>query len=209
MPAIRHLEKLLLVVALGALLVAVAWARRHAPPPVLIPARVPTSGVAYTPTGSGMEATENPGWNQPSPQARGAEWVYELFTPPEIYYDPRSREFSVKPPVTAGPEEQSHAAPLVAPPEPFRLQLVGYVGGEGSYLGTFENLATTEHILARTGRTLPELGVTIRDFQVKRVRREPDDSMPTSELIATAVVRDERTGEDVVLTNLERAYARP
>jgi len=98
-----------------------------------------------------------------------------VFTPPEIYYDGRSREFSVTPPTTSEAAARDDSRP--APAAPFRLQLVGFVGGEGSYRGMFENLATTEHFLARSGRALPELEVTIRDFQVQRVRRESPDGM--------------------------------
>jgi hypothetical protein len=202
-------EKILVALTTCTLLLAGAWARYNAPHLALASARPLIHGVPYLAATGGTAAAESPEWSRPSSQKRGTDWVYEMFTPPEIYYDGRSQEFSVKPPLTADPETEAHPEPVVAPMEPFRLQLVGFVGGEGSYLGTFENVATSEHILARSGRAVPELAVTIRDFQVKRVRREPDDSMPTSELIATAVVRDERTGDDVVLTNLERAYVRP
>jgi hypothetical protein len=209
MRRLPNYEKVLVAVALAALLLACAWTRQNAPRLMSMTAGPLVQALPYAAVAGGTAETENPDWDRPPAQKRGPDWVYEMFTPPEIYYDGRSREFSVTPPVTPGPETETNPEPAVAPLEPFRLQLVGFVGGEGSYLGAFENVATTEHILARSGRTLPELAVTIRDFQVKRVRREPDDSMPTSELIATAVVRDERTGDDVVLTNLERAYVRP
>ncbi len=209
MSSVRHPERIWLVLSLVALLGAGGWARCNPPRPLQTKAGPPIEAAPYLPTERVPRDVGAAGWNRPPSQQRGGEWVYEMFTPPEIFYDPRSREFSVKPPAMLAPETEVIPAPVIAPPAPFRLQLVGFVGGEGSYLGTFENLATTEHILARSGRTLPDLGVTIRDFQVKRVRREPEDSMATSELMATAVVRDDRTGEDVVLTNLERAYARP
>jgi hypothetical protein len=206
---VRHPEKILLVLSVAALLGAVGWAQYNPTQSKDMKAGPPIAAARYVPAAPTPREAEPPGWNRPPSQQRGDEWVYEMFTPPEIFYDPRSREFSVKPPATLTPETETTPVPVIAPPEPFRLQLVGFVGGEGSYLGTFENLTTTEYILARGGRALPDLGVTIRDFQVKRVRREPEDSMATSELMATAIVRDERTGEDVVLTNLERAYVRP
>jgi len=167
-------------------------------------------GEGYRPAVFKSVASPRRAWSAPISQARGAEWVYDVFTPPEIYYDPRSKEFTVTPPRAPAAElpDDDGPAPAVRPTA-FRLQLVGFVGGEGNYLGTFENLGTTEHILARGGRALPELGLTIRDFQVKSVRRESADSMAANELVATAVVRDERTGADVVLTNLERVYLRP
>src|SRR5438046_1675101 len=40
--------------------------------------------------------TEN--WGAPVAQKRGREWIYDTFTPPEIFYNPRSKRFTVKPP---------------------------------------------------------------------------------------------------------------
>lgn len=211
MTGIRSFEKILVTAALGTLSLSWMWAERHVPQSEEGNYQFRKNVAAYCPADDLPPKRENLEWEDPPAQTRGAEWVYDLFTPPEIFYDRWSRQFTVKPPPASDPGKINDASrePVRAPAELFRLQLVGFVGGEGSYLGSFENLVTTEHVLARGGRNLPELGVTIRDFHVAPVRRAPGDSMPTTELIATAIVRDERTGEDVVLTNLERAYARP
>jgi hypothetical protein len=222
MSALRRYEIILLAAALVTLLLTWSWARQQAsrvPDRYEVAADLraaePDPVVKLTAARRSAATPEHEdfaeAWQNPPSQARGLEWVYDVFTPPEIYYDQRSREFSVTPPKVPDAVMPVDSAPelAAAPSEPFRLQLVGFVGGEGTYRGMFENLATTEHFLARSGRDVPELGVSIVDFQVQRVRRETPDRMPANELIATAIVRDERSGADIVLTNLERAYVRP
>jgi hypothetical protein len=154
-------------------------------------------------------------WDAPPAQRRGKDWVYDVFTPPEIFYDERSKQFSISPPL---PEPVVEDKAEVAPPPPFglelvgvrralfRLQLIGYAGGEGNYRGLFENAVTTETFLATRGRKLPALELTIEEFAVRRQPVTLPDSMTTSRLVATAVVRDERTGETVNLTDGERFY---
>lgn len=171
------------------------------------------SGASYTPSGRDAPEVKAVTWEAPAAQHRGAEWVYEVFTPPEIYYDPHTQAFSITPPaLTAETEEK--------PPEPppfglelrevrrplFRVQLVGFVGGEGSYRGLFENALTTETFLADGGRRLPGLDVTIDRFEVRRTPVALPDSMTTNRLVATAVLRDERSGETIVLTDRERCH---
>jgi hypothetical protein len=91
-------------------------------------------------------------------------------------------------------------------PEPFRLQLIGYVGGEGDWRGTFENVATGEVFLAAAGRRVPNLALTIKSHEVRAVPVAIADSMTTRQRVATAVVRDERAGRDVKLTHRERQF---
>jgi hypothetical protein len=89
-------------------------------------------------------------------------------------------------------------------PDVFRLQLVGYVGGEGNYRGTFENALSGETVIGRAGKTFPDLGLTIKSFEVKRNRIESKESMPIYDTEATAVVVDTKTGDEVTLTNKRR-----
>jgi hypothetical protein len=136
-------------------------------------------------------------WSAPAPQTRGREWVYDAFSPPEIYYNSRSRQFSVKPPASL---VEGDAA------EPFRLQLIGYVGAAGNWRGTFQNTRTGEVFLAAAGRRLPTLGLTIRSLDVGNQPVAVAESMTTRQRVASAVVRDEQAGRDVTLTHRERVY---
>jgi hypothetical protein len=147
-------------------------------------------------------------WPAAPGQTRGAEWIYDVFTPPEIYYSEATKEFSVTPPippVVVKPPEIPFGLELVEiKQDVFRLQLVGYVGNAGSYLGTFENTVTGDTFLAKASKKVPALGLTIRAFEVKRNLVPAKDSMPIYETVATAVVVDDKTGSEVTLTNKQR-----
>ncbi len=163
---------------------------------------------AYVPAGIDAPTVSTSTWPSPPSQTRGAEWVYDVFTPPEIYYNAETKQFSVTPPVgpdTVKPAEVPFGLDLVqVKQDVFRLQLVGYVGNAGDYRGTFENTVTGETFLARAGKKIPALDLTVRTFEVKRTLVPAPDSMPIYEVVATAVVVDDKTGDEVTLSNKER-----
>lgn len=162
----------------------------------------------YTPTVSEATPVITATWSQPPAQSRGREWLYDTFTPPEIFYSPRSKHFTVKPPIAGDemPEEPFGLELVSVRQEPFRLQLIGYVGGEGNWRGTFQNLASGEVFLATAGFKVPRLGVTIRSFDVQLVDTPIRESMTTRQRVATALIHDDRTGQDVTITHRERRY---
>ncbi|MFZ9747293.1 MAG: hypothetical protein ACO3G4_11750 [Opitutaceae bacterium] len=163
----------------------------------------------YAPKAVAVAPVKVEAWAAPAPQSRGREWVYDAFSPPEIYYNSRSRQFSVKPPASLveGDAAEPFGLELVAVrPEPFRLQLIGYVGGTGNWRGTFHNARTGEVFLAAAGRRLPALGLTIRSLDVGTQPVAVAESMTTRQRVASALVRDEQAGRDVLLTHRERVY---
>ena len=148
-------------------------------------------------------------WNPPAAQTRGRDWVYDAFTPPEIFYNARSKQFTVKPPsgVVEGDPEEPFGLDLVSVrPEPFRLQLIGYFGEGASARGTFQNLLTGEVFLAAAGRRVPNLALTIKTLEIRTQPVALANSMTTQQRVATAVVRDERSNRDVTLTHRERQF---
>jgi hypothetical protein len=166
------------------------------------------SMATYHPNAPVEPMTAKASWAPPGAEARGEKWIFELFTPPEIYFDPKSQNFFVSPPkpsAVAAPSEFGLEL-LSVRREPFRLQLVGFIGDNESASGTFENLVTSEHFLARSRRSVPDLEVTIQDFMVARQRVDASDPASPSERVAIATVRDERTNEVQTLTNRERAF---
>ena len=148
-------------------------------------------------------------WNPPAAQTRGRDWVYDAFTPPEIFYNARSKQFTVKPPsgVVEGDTEEPFGLDLVSVrPEPFRLQLIGYFGEGASARGTFQNLLTGEVFLAAAGRRVPNLALTIKTLEIRTQPVALANSMTTQQRVATADVRDERSNRDVTLTHRERQF---
>lgn len=212
MPA-RNSDKILCAGALLVLAATGVWVGFKSSDVTAIaerPARLSLETADYAAAGVDAPEVETKRWPDPSSRARSREWVYDVFTPPVIYYNSQTGEFSVTPPVIKSVEPEIEPArpfgvELVGVKlNPFRLQLVGYVGGPGNYRGMFEIPATRETVLARAGKTFPEMGLTVRSFEVSRQRIEIPDSMPVTQLVATAVVVDDRTGEAVQLSTLER-----
>jgi hypothetical protein len=171
--------------------------------------QVQLASTPYTPTAPDAPPVKTDTWELPGSQTRGRDWVYDTFTPPEIFYNARSKQFTVKPPSSLLDEDASEAFGLelvAVRPEPFRLQLIGYVGGEGNWRGTFQNVLSGEVFLAAAGRRVPNLALSIRSLEVKRQPVMLPESMTTMQRVATAVVRDEKARRDITLTHRERHY---
>lgn len=169
---------------------------------------VELAAVDYEPVAPEAPAVKTETWGAPGAQSRGREWIYDTFTPPEIFYNARTRQFTVKPPASLLDEETApFGLELVAvQPEPFRLQLIGFTGTEGAWRGTFQNGVSGEVFQAAAGRDVPKLGLTIRDFSVRPQTLALPDSMPTTVRVATAVVVDRKTGREVTLTHRARQF---
>ncbi|MBK8856713.1 MAG: hypothetical protein IPN11_03245 [Opitutaceae bacterium] len=152
-------------------------------------------------------------WLLPTAWSRDDAWNYELFGPPEIHDDASAEQLMVASPdresggvdeiVPGGPER------MATPRVPFRLQLVGHFGEGEEATGTFANLKTGETFLARAGREVPDLGLTITKFKVVRQPVAIPDSMTTVEAVAAAEVLDPASGEVTVLTDREWVYVEP
>src|SRR3954468_14384354 len=124
----------------------------------------------YTATALDAPPIKTETWAPPVAQTRGRDWIYDTFTPPEIFYNARSRQFTVKPPSSLVDEDTQEAFGLeliAVRPDPFALQLIGYVGGEGNWRGTFENVLTGETFLGGAGRRVPALSLTIKSLDIR------------------------------------------
>jgi hypothetical protein len=207
-------EKVYLVasaaLALASAAVCGTFIWRHAHAPQTAVAQVEFSDTPYAATVADAAIVKTDTWTSPSSQTRGRDWIYDTFTPPEIFYNARSKHFTVKPPASMTEEgvlEEAFGVELVTVrPEPFRLQLIGYLGGEGTWRGTFEIVGTGEVFLGSAGRAVPKVGLTIKSLEVRTVDIKIPESMTTRQRVATAVVRDDKTGRDVTLTHRERHF---
>jgi hypothetical protein len=170
-----------------------------------------TRAAAYESQTIEMPAITQVSWPDPPNQSRGPEWVYDTFTPPVIYYDPRNGEFTVTRPelniVTDEPLEVPFDVELVSVrQEPYRIQLVGYAGDGSDYIAHLEVAELGTIVLGRPGVSYPaEKGdFTLRSLDVRRVTTNTGDSMPVVETVGFAVILDGRTGREVTLTTRER-----
>lgn len=145
----------------------------------------------------------------PRRQSRGENWVFDLFTPPVIYYDPTNLAFAVTPPsIRVEAKEDGQWATfgvelLEVRPRPYRLQLVGYAGEPGNYVAYFEHARTGELLLAREGAELPEAGARVLEIRIRQETTAAGESMPVVENVGVARIEDLATGDEVLLTNRE------
>jgi hypothetical protein len=207
--AAKSQDKILFGAAVAILLASAGWMTLQGSKLAKLRAATDTSIAPspYVPAGIDAPAVTTSTWPIAPSQPTGVEWVYDVFTPPEIYYDAASKKFSVT--VPTPPEPPPPPPPfgleLVAiKQDVFRLQLVGYIGGEGDYRGTFENVISGETVIGRAGKVFADLGLTIKSFEVKRITTISAESMPVYDTEATAVVVDTKTGEENILTNKRR-----
>ncbi|MBD5780583.1 hypothetical protein IEN85_13865 [Pelagicoccus sp. NFK12] len=152
---------------------------------------------------------ENVVWKPAENQSRGEDWVFDVFTPPVIYYDPNSREFAVTPPSMQPADTVDNTWAtfdlelLEVRLRPYKLQLVGYAGERGSYVAYFENTSTGAIVLLREGQEDAELGVRLTSFQEQQIEISNENGTPIVQDVGVARLADYASGQQMSLTNLE------
>lgn len=170
------------------------------------PASVPTGGRNYEKTEIKVEMPASQTWQPVGHQPAGEKWIYNVFTPPKIYYNLQTKQFTVVPPEPPDDDGDRPKPPdpvqpfglvLVKVEQPlFRVQLEGYIGDEGSYRGTFNNVLTGKTFFGVSGKQLPELNLEIVTFEAKRRRIEVPGGSPIIDVTAYAIVKDTVTGQE-------------
>lgn len=168
----------------------------------------PTSGREYKSEPIVTLDMETKRWPDAQPLARGKEWLFDVFTPPQIFYDANTTAFTVTPP--RGKEEvkiDPFGLDLLAVDrEDFRLQITGYSGSGEKARGFFENVETKAMIIGAEGKKIPELNLEVIKFTVGKQRlAAADGGTPQIVTAAIATVRDTKTGEETEINSAERA----
>ena len=211
--AAKSLDKILCGTALLVMLSSLAWTFNQGGKKLGTngSSRTTSESPLYVPANLSEFRVSTQLWAPPAAQSGGPEWVYDVFTPPEIYYDLANKRFTVTPPSTAEvvvvkPVEPPFGVELVnVKQDAFRLQLVGYTGKPGNYRGTFENAVSGKTILGQAGKKIPDLDLTIVSFEVKQNRTaQATGNTVIIETEAVAQVSDDKTGEIFNLTNKNR-----
>jgi hypothetical protein len=172
-----------------------------------LPVAEQLGGSLYEPANLPLPESGIAVWPKAPAQAQGPGWLYEVFTPPVIYYHAPGRSFTVTAPTFHGDLTDPFGLELLAvQQEQFRLQLAGYFGAPGDYLVAFTSPAQPETLFAREGRRFAELGLTLKSFDVRKILVEPGDERPVYDVAALAVLTDDRTGGEVVLDSRARKY---
>ena len=137
-------------------------------------------------------------WNPPAPQG-GPNWIFDIFTPPVIYYNEFTGAFSVIPPFPeAGSIDEAFELELVEIHSvPYRFQLVSYAGDQGNYVLTLEDLESGKDLFCAPDEILADHGLKILGFVETRVVASSSRSGATEafDLVGEARVEDQISGK--------------
>lgn len=208
----KHYDKILLAAALVLLLIAFAFSALR-PEPRAVTDYVDIPSLRQDNRFKVSDPPELdlavPEWEPPPAQPAGPEWVFDIFTPPVIYFDAVANVFDVR--ATGGEPRTRFGVELVEIREDlYRIQLVGYHGRAGEYLINLENVETGEVINAREGREYPQFDLAVRSFRVEREQVEHRGGTPVWTNIAYVVIYDQRLDQEVSLrSDTRRRDERP
>ena len=172
-------------------------------------ARVPAiAGAAFTAEVPDIAPESYARWDPPEAQSMGREWIFEIFTPPLIYFDPETVRFTLTPPL-APEEEPPFGVRLVAiERELYRAQYAGHAGAEGRYFVELEDTSTGRYYRGRAGEVIPEMELEVRGFSAGQRMVTPAEpgGTPYLDRWVELTIFDRLKGETVVLT-AEPRYA--
>lgn len=179
---------------------------------------VPAAGLAYEAQPLTVTTPASERWLDVSSQPAGPLWIYDVFTPPAIYYNTQTQQFTVVPPPPSdggerpvvGPVVPEFGLELVKVEQPlFRLQLVGYVGEGEQARGNFMVVETGDVVFGTRGKKFPNLNLEIVSFSAERRRIEVAGATTQVFVEVKAVVRDTVTGVETKLDNQTRVPEGP
>lgn len=202
----KFYDKILFLIGILMLLAgAFYYLNRSEAIPQSLPARLtaPPSGDSYSAIRVPDFGGETVEWLEPEHQSFGPLWVYDVFTPPKIYFNEETNEFLPEPP-----------RPPVGPPpfglqlveikqELYRLQFDGYMdapsGKPEDAILLFDDVEAGRLTRGSVGTKNEEGNFTVVAFEV---RREEKDGLLRR--VPMVTILDERLGREVVLTEAER-----
>lgn len=199
----KHYDKIFLGLALTVLLIAFAFSAfsPEAKPItefVDIPRLEPKN--TFTPSPPPQVEVAVAEWQDPQPQSAGPEWVFDVFTPPVIFYNPITETFEL--PYTKGPtRDPDFGVSLVdVREELYRIQVAGYGGNLTSgYFVILQNVETGASVLARDEKEYPDLEAELRSFRLERIPVSHGGSTNVTAEVAFVVIYDMRLEKEIEL----------
>ncbi len=140
-------------------------------------------------------------WPEAPKQSTG--WVYDVFTPPQIFLDDKGN-FTIKPPYEDLAVLEPFGLYLAKLERPlYRIQMNGYTGTEDDYTLIFKDIESGDSFRARIGTTVDSSAFKVLSFDMSRKFGE-DGSLTRT---VTAQIIDLRSGDIITLTNGVTLYA--
>ncbi len=147
---------------------AVLWAMREQ-----AEVRVPDPPVVqvWSPPASVRAALPAPSltkWLEPPSQSSGPAWIFDVFTPPIIFFHSEDQAFELTPPVRRGAPDVFELTPLQFERAVYRLQYAAHVGDEGRYVIEVRDVEGNQWVRGRVGQSLQGLDARIVSFDAQR-----------------------------------------
>jgi len=163
------------------------------------------SSIAYEVIPAPDATAKSADWPEPEHQSSGPFWVYDIFTPPEIYLT-KDGEFTAEPPQPPPPPTPFGVYLAEMERKPYRVQMQGFSGDrnkpEECVLFFFDEERQLRFFI-REGEENAQAQVKVLDFVIERnVDAEAGEVTITS----IATVLDQRTGEEVKLVDGTRLF---
>lgn len=136
-------------------------------------------------------------WTPPVAQSAGPRWIFELFTPPMVYFNRRRGRLTVDPPLPA-PEEPPFGLVLHEIVRvPYSVQFRGYSGRRGSYSVELQHLGQGRYHRVRVGQRIPGTDIRLESFRTAPSPRVSGMGEAGSEAVGAV---------EVCLTDPERGF---
>lgn len=142
-------------------------------------------------------------WEDPMVNRWGA--LFDLFTPPKIFYDPENKILVVDNGIVIDTVYDWNLRLVGVTQFLYRIQYEGYVRGprgERDFIILMTNVETGEGIRGRTTDDFSAHGFSIKSFNVDRELKEGKGYIESVRL----VLDDTRIGQEVVLTGRDKRY---
>ena len=170
-----------------------------------------------SPSGSAYKAVKAPSvevevavWRDPKAQDAAGLELYDIFTPPKIFWNPLENRLTFEPPVPPPPPTPFGLGLVNIEREMFRIQLEAYFGDPNSNsadtLIQFYNTRIGESVRGKVGDSFPEHGFRIKSFRVERSVEESEGSTVLRRIPTAVIVDIENDNREIALTTDSRLF---
>lgn len=192
-------DKLLLVIALLALLAGVAFyvTKSGDTPSGATQVSTQTADNPYRAIPVSSSSVDQANWPEAGEQPSG--WVYDVFTPPKIFLEPDGT-FTIVEWMPKDPPPPFGIYLATMENDPYRIQVEGYIEEQDNSLILFYDEELKKSVRARIGDEVEASSFKVLDFSIERVV-DPSEGIFK---IATAKIMDLRENIEYTLVHGER-----
>ncbi len=168
------------------------------------------SGPAYQAVQPPEVKIESVTWNDPEAQdAEGLE-LYDIFTPPQIFWNPIEGKLDFRPVEPPKPKQPFGLRLVSIEREMFRIQLEAYFQGPSGKpedaIWQFYNSNLGESVRGHLGDSFPEHGFQLKSGSVKKVIKEDEGSTTVSSVPTVVIIDLQNDNREITLTTESKLF---